>query len=106
MPAIFAAECHPRVHVCLQHVWYRSRSNTGDVSAQLEESLIQALRQVEATIDSVVSVLSNNLPSFTSASSANAEVSFTSYICMLFLCTYRLCDCVCVNLCVCVCITV
>ena len=37
---------------------------------QLEESLMQALRQIEATIDSVVSVLSNSIPGFVTASSA------------------------------------
>ncbi|KAL3138941.1 hypothetical protein ABBQ32_005754 [Trebouxia sp. C0010 RCD-2024] len=38
-----------------------------DVSVQLEESLMQALRQIEATIDSVVSVLSNSIPGFVTA---------------------------------------
>lgn len=41
-----------------------------EVSVQLEESLMQALRQIEATIDSVVSVLSNSIPGFVTASSA------------------------------------
>lgn len=54
------------VSIVTQHV----HNPKAEVSAQLEESLMQALRQIEATIDSVVTVLSNSIPGFVSASSA------------------------------------
>lgn len=44
-----------------------------EVSVQLEESLMQALRQIEATIDSVVSVLSNSIPGFVTANSTASD---------------------------------
>ena len=52
------------------HMSCRSAGNPdAEVSVQLEESLMQALRQIEATIDSVVTVLSNSIPGFVTASS-------------------------------------
>ena len=56
---------------------YRAARNAGaDMSAQLEESLMQALRQIEATIDSVVTVLSNSIPGFVTANNVpDPEVS-------------------------------
>lgn len=52
----------------------RSISNPdADVSVQLEESLMQALRQIEATIDSVVSILSNSIPGFVTANGSTSD---------------------------------
>ncbi|DBB02698.1 hypothetical protein WJX82_005349 [Trebouxia sp. C0006] len=56
---------------CAAATLARSAGNPdAEVSVQLEESLMQALRQIEATIDSVVTVLSNSIPGFVTASSA------------------------------------
>lgn len=56
---------------CAAATLARSAGNPdAEVSVQLEESLMQALRQIEATIDSVVTVLSNNIPGFVTASNA------------------------------------
>ncbi|KAL0041882.1 hypothetical protein WJX79_007657 [Trebouxia sp. C0005] len=55
---------------CAAATLIRSAGNPdAEVSVQLEESLMQALRQIEATIDSVVTVLSNSIPGFVTASS-------------------------------------
>ena len=48
-------------------------SPDAELSVQLEESLMQALQQIEATIDSVVTVLSNSIPGFAIASSSAAD---------------------------------
>ena len=58
------------MRVCRSHSY---GSPDAEVSVQLEESLMQALRQIEATIDSVVSVLSNSIPGFVTSSSKAAD---------------------------------
>ena len=50
---------------------------------QLEESLMQALRQIEATIDSVVSVLSNSIPGFVTASSSTSDPQVGTWLSVL-----------------------
>lgn len=59
----------------------RSAGNPdAEVSVQLEESLMQALRQIEATIDSVVTVLSNSIPGFVTASSTSSPQVNINYM--------------------------
>lgn len=45
---------------------------------------MQALRQIEATIDSVVNVLSNSIPGFVTASSSTSDPQVGSWPSVLF----------------------
>ena len=45
---------------------------------------MQALRQIEATIDSVVNVLSNSIPGFVTASSSTSDPQVGSWSSVLF----------------------
>ena len=44
---------------------------------------MQALRQIEATIDSVVSVLSNSIPGFVTASSSTSDPQVGTWLSVL-----------------------